>query len=187
MRNTFRQKTTRNKKIPHFFVKNRLISKMFVDLISKLMPANFYITEHIPVADHVYKYLIKKCGSDNYTANRSDLIGQLILSSLGNNHKDVKILKNTFEKTFSVNIKEDALYKNGFYLSVKSGQVFNKMVDKMFREELYSHAIISKRRGEESHLPSMKDFLDVYDITEDDIRLDTLYRDFKRKKESVIN
>lgn len=145
----------------------------------------FSITEHIPVADHVYKYLIKKCGSDTFVANRSHIIGHIVLNSLGK-HNDLSITKPNFTKVFNVVINEKACVRNGFYVGVKSGQVFNNMIDKMFREELFTHLLVAKNLEKEKFFQSLRNFLEVYDITEDDIKYESLYRDFKRKKDHVL-
>lgn len=147
------------------------------------MFSDYSITESIPVANHVYKYLLKKCGSDTYTANRSELIGNIVLSSLGTN-PDISISKTKFKKTFHIVIKDYQYLKAGISLGIKTGQVFNKMIDKMFRDEMYCHIIINSNVSDSQYLDGIRKFLEVYDITEDDIKLESIYRDFKRKKEA---
>ena len=150
------------------------------------MYSDYSITESIPVADHVYKYLLKKCGSDTYIANRSELIGNIVLSSLGTN-PDISISKVKFKKSFNIVIKDYQYLKAGISLGIKSGQVFNKMMDKMFREEMYCHIFINSNLSKDQYLEGIRSFLKVYEITEDDIKLESIYRDFKRKKESLKN
>jgi len=148
------------------------------------MFSDYSITETIPVADHVYKYLLKKCGSDTYVANRSDLIGNIVLSSLGSN-PDLSISKTKYNKVFHIVIKDYQYLKTGIRLGIKTGQVFNKMIDKMFRDELYCHIFINSNLSKEKYLEGIRMFLQVYDITEDDIKLESIYRDFKRKKDEL--
>lgn len=146
------------------------------------MKLDFAITEHIPVSDHVYKFLIKRCGSDTYVATRNDIIGNLVLSSLGKN-SDIKISKSKYTKVFNIVIREYAYLRNGVHLGMKSGQVFNKMVDKLFRDEMYFHVSANAVNSKEQHLEGIRKYLKIYDIEEDDIKLESIYRDFKRKKE----
>lgn len=148
------------------------------------MIADFSITETIPVADHVYKFLVKRTGSDTYVAERTDIIGNIVLSSLGKHH-DLGLTKNKFTKTFKVVIKEDKYLKCGVFLGVKSGQVFNRMIDQLFRDELYHHIQMNANNEKEKCLEGIRNFLAVYDITEDDIKLESIYRDFKRKKSKI--
>lgn len=148
------------------------------------MKVDYSITEHIPVADHVYKFLVKRCGGDVYVATRNDIIGNIILSSLGK-HSDVKLPNNNFSKIFNVVIRESSYVRSGVFVGVKSGHVFNKMIDQLFRDELYHHVHINTSLQKDKCLNGIRNFLKIYDITEDDIKLESLYRDFKRKKESI--
>jgi hypothetical protein len=146
------------------------------------MPVNYSITESIPVADHVYKYLVKRYGSDTVTATRNDIIGNIVLSSL-NRNSDIKLAKPKFNKVFNVVIKENHYLRNGVFIGVKHGQVFNNMVDKLFRDEMYFHVFINNSEDKAKFLEGIRKYLSLYDITEDDIKLESLYRDFKRKKD----
>ena len=148
------------------------------------MNSDYFITEHIPVADHVYKFLLKRCGGSTYIANRNDIIGNIVLSSLGRN-SDIQLSKTNYVKIFNVVIKETAYLRNGIYLGVKSGQVFNKMVDKLFRDEMFFHVFINSIKSKEQFLDGLRKYLELYDITEDDIKLESIYKDFKRKKEEL--
>jgi len=150
------------------------------------MNLDYSITENIPVSDHVYKFLIKRCGGDTYVASRNDIIGNIVLSSLGRN-SDLKISKSKYTKTFNVVIKEYSYLRNGIFLGVKSGQAFNKMIDKLFRDEMYFHVFVNAQSSKDQHLEGIRKYLKIYNIDEDDIKLESIYRDFKRKKEELSN
>jgi len=150
------------------------------------MNLDYSITESIPVSDHVYKFLIKRCGGDTYVASRNDIIGNIVLSSLGRN-ADLKISKSKYTKTFNVVIKEYSYLRNGIFLGVKSGQAFNKMIDKLFRDEMYFHVFVNAQSSKDQHLEGIRKYLKIYNIDEDDIKLESIYRDFKRKKEELAN
>jgi hypothetical protein len=150
------------------------------------MISDYSITENIPVADHVYKYLVHKNGSDTITADRSDIFGIIILSSL-NKNLDLRIQKTSFSKTIKVVIKEHHYLKNGVFVGIKRGQVFNKLFDKMFRNELYAHCKRIKQTHEDNYYKIIRSFLDIYNITEDDLKIETIYRDFKRKKLQIAS
>jgi len=144
---------------------------------------DYSITQNIPVADHVYKYLIKRCGSDELRATRNSVFGSLVLSLQGRNG-DVKPKKSSYTKIFKANISEDGHQRLGMFISSENAQLFNDQVDKMFREELFFHVVINKGIDSRMYMDSIRCFLKVYDITEEDIKLDTIYRDFKRRKEN---
>lgn len=148
------------------------------------MPKDYSITQNIPVAAHVYKYLKKRCGSDHIKASRTTFMGSQILSLLQRN-PDVRPRKTDFGHIFKVTISESHWGKNGMHISGENAQLFNDHIDKMFREELYVHMLMLKCQEKKLYLNSMRSFIEVYGIDEEDIKIDTLYRDFKRKKESL--
>lgn len=149
-------------------------------------PVNFSITQNIPVANHVYKYLMVICGSDHIIANRSTYIGSLILSIQGRNY-DVRMKKSKFTKIFKADITEAYYEKTGMHITKENAQLFNDQIDKKFRDELYRNMLINDHLDEKHFIKSMRRFLEMYRIDEDDIKFDTLHRDFKRKKDELIN
>jgi len=145
---------------------------------------DFSITQHFPVADHVYKYLIKCCGGNHMIASRTTAIGNQVLSLQGRNY-DVKPSNRKFRKIFSVTIPEHYYSKTGMYIDSINAQLFNDQVDRFFREELYRHMLMTNHTEKKHFMKSLRKFLEFYEIGEDDIKLDTLHRDFKRKKKDL--
>ena len=45
---------------------------------------------------------------------------------------------------------------------------------------------MNRELDEKLFLKIMRAYLDFYDITEEDIKIETLYRDFKRKKDELL-
>jgi hypothetical protein len=144
-------------------------------------PAEYAITQHIPVADHVYKYLLKRCGTDHIKASRVTFLGSLLLSLQSRNY-DVTPADKKFTKVFSVTIPQHKYDKLGMHITPQIALLFNDQIDKMFRDEMFCHILINKNVDKKMFKKSMEIFLEVYQIDEDDLRMDTLYRDFKRKK-----
>ncbi|MCT8340512.1 hypothetical protein MG296_10640 [Flavobacteriaceae bacterium TK19130] len=147
------------------------------------MASKFSITQHFPVSSHVYKYLIRRCGSDTIEASRKSFIGSFVLS-LHNRNYDIALSNSDegLDYTFNVIIPMHKYEKVGMHITLENSQLFNNQLDKMFRDELFCHLIINKSREKKTYMKSLRSFLDVYNITEDDIKQETLYRDFKRKK-----
>ena len=143
------------------------------------------ITQNIPVANHVYKYLKVICGTDHIVANRSSYIGSLILSIQGRNY-DVRCSKKKYTKIFRAEVSEAYYGKTGLVITRENAELFNDQVDKRFRDELYRNMLINDHLNEKLFLQSMRRYLDLFDINEDDIKIETLYRDFKRKKDDIL-
>ena len=155
--------------------------------MSQITPqVDFSVTQEIPVSDHVYKYLLKLCGGDKIDANRSTYVGSLILSLQGRNY-DVRPSKKKFTKLFKARISETYYAKTGLHITSENALLFNDQIDKKFRDELYRNMLMNRHLDEKLFLKSMRAYLDFYDITEDDIKVESLYRDFKRKKEDLLS
>lgn len=149
-------------------------------------PVDFSIVQNIPVSDHVYKYLLKLCGSDHIDASRSTYIGSLVLSLQGRNC-DVRPGKKKYTKLFKARISESYYSKTGLHITSENAQLFNEQIDKKFRDELFRNMLMNSHLEEKLFLKSMRTYLDFYDITEDDIKVESLYRDFKRKKDHILS
>ncbi len=143
--------------------------------------SSFSITYKFPVSRHVYKYLVCKTGTDNAIATRKNFVGSILLCMLSPNedleHETVKD-----SKVFKVTVHDEFYLQNGQYISPKIANAFNSVFDKCFREELFSHCFCAKIKCEDTFLNAMRAFMKEYRLTEDDFELDSLYRDFKRRK-----
>lgn len=149
------------------------------------MSASFFVTNHIPVPDHVYKFLLKRCGTNHITATRHTFIGSLTLTLLTKNN-DVKVSSTpNSSKIFKVDIHEQHFKKLGHSFTSRSAKLFNDQIDAMFRDELYYYAILNKVNNKKLYAQSIRAFLEMYDITENDIKIETLIKGFNRKKSKI--
>lgn len=147
---------------------------------------SYSITHQLPVSPHVYKYLTATCGSDHIKASRKSWIGNLVLDIQTKDFK-YKPLTSKMDHIFKVTITEHDFNHLGTNITPKSAKVFNKTIDMIFREKLYEHALIANRINGIPIMKYLEGSLEIYDITEDDLKFDTLYRDFKRKKDHILN
>lgn len=72
----------------------------------------------------------------------------------------------------------------GAFISDYEHVLFNRIADGVFREKLYSHVMAAKMYSNITYIESISDFLSMYDISEDEIDIDTLVRDFQRKQKN---
>lgn len=149
------------------------------------MTDNFSIQINIPVKNYVFKYLTVKYGEGVVKASRNTVIGSIILSMLSGNG-DVKPSNDIRESnSFKVIVTEYQYLRNGVFIDNRTVKVFNQLVDSMLKEELYCHMIINKFTHDSQYMDCVRNFLSVYDITEDDLKLESVYRDFKRKRDAI--
>lgn len=146
------------------------------------------ITIHLPVTPAIKKYMIGKFGKD-YIINMDDWFGNMIINMLENksnkhyntSNRDVGSKTDTYAINFSVSTSE----KNGVRIIPQHEAAIFNIVDKIFREELYSQALINKKNYLIDYQTTISNILDSYDISDDELSYDALKRDFHRKKEKL--
>jgi len=146
------------------------------------------ITIHLPVTPAIKKYMIGKFGKD-YIINMDDWFGNMVINMLENkSHKfyntsdrDSMKKSETYDISFSLSTAE----KNGVKIIPQHEVAIFNIVDKIFREELYSQALINKKNYLIDFQTTISNILDSYDISDDELSYDALKRDFHRKKEKL--
>lgn len=146
-----------------------------------------YTSIYFPVKPHVFKYLVYRFGESFTYANNSTL-APIIKSTICTTTKsNTKIFISDFK--YQVNLTEYYFNKFNVVFSRAKLYDFNLDVDRLFREELFQFMILSKNIYNHSYKSTLKDFLEKLNITENDIKLETLLKDFTRKSaenDSVI-
>jgi len=135
------------------------------------------ITVHFPVKPHVYKYLQTKCG-EKLIVSKNNLFGSIVLDILSKNYSDLQAVNDNF--TFPVDISVRYMEKMGFYIDPKIIRKFNTRIDDIFREEMRAYVRISFRLNHIRKETALKQFLSDYNITEEDIKFETLVKDILR-------
>lgn len=145
----------------------------------------YLFTHQILVSPHVKKYLTIMYG-ESYHLSQKDSIGIAILSFL---QKDFKLIdhdisdsseskKVSYPVTFSYHV-----FKNqGHSISHKQNLIIGSMLDKYFREQMYTFTLLHAIGKKSQWKDCMKKFLKIFDITEDDFELESFYKDFRRHK-----
>lgn len=137
----------------------------------------------LPVAPHVLKYLRFKYGQDPYDVCRDDLVGLLVHSLLDRMPSDLNLDPNSSGNVFRVQVGPKHRNTKGVFISKESAEVFNKAVDLEFREMLYQHVESGKRvKPKVKVKPLVQEFLEERGITEDDLKLETIMRQYRRIK-----
>jgi hypothetical protein len=133
---------------------------------------------HFPVKPHIYKYLQNKIG-EKLVVTKFDFFGGMVLDILTKKYSDLESVTNTL--TFPVEVSFSYMEKMGIYIDGRVIRKFNSRVDAMFREEMRGFANINYNANQTPKETSLKLFLFQYNIDEDDIKFETLVKDFKRK------
>lgn len=136
------------------------------------------IVVHFPVSPHVYKYLQNKCG-EKLEVTKNCLFGSIILDIMSKKYSDLLAVPDDY--TYPVEISLGYLEKMGFYIDAKVLRKFNARVDKIFREEMRTIAQVNYDFNQIPKEKSLKQFLVFYNISEEEIKLETLIKDLRRK------
>jgi len=144
------------------------------------------ITVDFPVKRYLRKYLQTKYGTNLLVASRSNALGYLVIALL-NRTPDEPVVKDTYDDVFAVRVPESIYTSNGLYITGKQMVMFNKIVDKLFREELFHYIMMAHRFHGQKFSYALNEFLNYYGINEDDINSESLLKDFKRRKIKMMN
>lgn len=131
----------------------------------------------IPVKKYVLKYLIKRYGT-LHTVSKTSLIGSLVLVALEN--KVEKPDKHIPAKhQYSVSLPEFYFNTKGHTIPRNKLQYLGNCLEVLFKEDMRAYLELQVRKGLKAQ-PELKLFLQAYDITEDDIKLESLYKNWQR-------
>jgi len=140
------------------------------------------VVVNFPVRPHVYKYLQTKVG-EKLNVTKSDFFGGLVLDILSKNYSDLQVV--TYEYTFPVEISVRYMERMGIYIDSKIIRKFNTRVDDVFREEMRTYCGINFRANNIPMERSLKQFLFNYNLSEDDIKFETLVKDLRRSNKGT--
>ncbi|MEN9907160.1 MAG: hypothetical protein RLZZ540_301 [Bacteroidota bacterium] len=141
------------------------------------MSSKSAVVINFPVKPHIYKYLQKKVG-EKLVVTKFCFFGGMVLDILTKKYSDLEVINDTY--TFPVEISFSYMEKMGIYIDNRVAKKFNSRVDSMFREEMRGFVTTNFLANNIPKETSLAQFLTTYDIYEDDIKFETLVKDFKR-------
>lgn len=139
------------------------------------------ITIEIPVSPHVNKFLNIMYGN-NYILDTRSTLGKAIFVLLQKKVKLVKINPEVNNSIFKIKIPDIRTKLGGCYIHQNNINMISQYCDRYFRDILYMNTLIQSVHESENIKKGMRRVLEVFDISEEDIALDSLYRDFMRKR-----
>lgn len=136
------------------------------------------ITISIPVKAHIKKYLLKKYGSLHKVSKKS-FIGLLVLELL--NTKIEQPDRNFLNQDkYELIIPEYYFNTKGFNLNQNKTKFLGVCLEKLFFEDFYSFVDMELIKGTGNAYQSTALFLKVFDISENEIKLESMYRNYQR-------
>lgn len=135
------------------------------------------IVINFPVQPHVYKYLQSKVG-ESMTVSKHTLWGNIVLDILSKKHCDLK--HPNHELTYPVHISMKYVRDYGVYLNENTAGKFNKQINRFFREEMRTFVFVTNANFNVPKDECLRRFLNHFNISEDDIKFETLKKDLIR-------
>lgn len=130
-----------------------------------------------PVEAHVRKFLIRSFGSA-HVATKNTLLGMLVLHSLDNTYAKMdKEISDHFR--YTVLVPEYYLNKCGHTLPRNTQHHLSEVCTRIFNMSLFEHLDLIAFEGKKVY-PALRSFLKRYNITEDDMKVESLYKAYQR-------
>lgn len=138
----------------------------------------------IPVKKHVKKYLIKKYG-EVHTISKKTFLGLLLLELISNEADTSDIDFKGYEK-YNMDLPELYFNTKGFSINRKKLKFLGVCLERLFFEDFYNFVDVELAKGKANAWQSVKLFLCLYNISENDMKLESMYRNYQRHCDEKI-
>lgn len=151
-----------------------------------------FISITIPVKPHIKKYISVRYGVE-HTLTKKSLLGILLFNILDKKTPRPSQNFTVFSEKYTIQISKQYFYERGFEISKRKKQFLAICLEKLFIEDFYSHIDISVSKMGLTAAESMRFFLDQYEITENEVKYESLYKkyqrhcNFKIKSKKIVN
>lgn len=138
----------------------------------------------IPVKTHVKKYLQKRYGTV-HTITKKSFIGLFLLNIL-----EKKIEKPTLDHVtndkYELTIPESYFSTKGFTIPQSKLKFISICLERLFLEDFYNAIDIDMQKANPNAMQSIKFFLKYYNISENELKLESMYRNYQRYSDEKI-
>lgn len=139
---------------------------------------------YIPVKKPVKKYLIRKYG-EIHTISKKSFLGLLLLDLISKDADTSDIDFKGLEK-YCIDLPEMYFNTKGYNINRKKVRFLGVCLERLFFEDFYSFVDVELAKGTNNAWKSVKLFLDLYDINENEIKLESMYRNYQRHCDEKI-
>lgn len=145
------------------------------------------ITIDIPVSKAAKKYLTSQFG-DRFEVSPVSQLGITILALLSKTPQSVRneYTGVKYPERYSLYITEEQMNRDGCWLTKKSMMIIASQIEQDMRDFLFKHTLLIARSQPSMYKETMRNALDAFNITEEDLSLSAIMKDFDRKKDSQL-
>jgi len=130
----------------------------------------------IPLKAHVKKYAIWHLGNTPDYASKKNIVGLMVYASLDPVSPDWRPDNNDETLELKVYRPNSPVTARGLVITTKKVKLLEDMLDSMFMNELFSYILIKQLEQGWNKRKSMRKFLQKYNITEQEMPLQTLVK-----------
>jgi len=139
------------------------------------------VAVHIPCKVHVKKYLIGRYGS-HHTMSKKSLLGTLLFHVLDKNCPKAEIKLDQYREKYDIMVPEFYFKSRGYHIGYKKKHYLAVCFEKIFFEDMLQSIEIGVSQYQARPIDAMRRFLKKYDINENDVNFDSIYRQYQREK-----
>lgn len=143
------------------------------------------IVIQIPVKIHVKKYLIKRYGTV-HQLSKTTFMGLLFIQLLDKTiAKQEKLYKKTMAM-YDIEVPEYYFNTKGYHVDEDKLRLFSICLEKLFIEDFYFFVDHELLKPHANAYKAVVLFFSIYDITEGDLKLESMYRKYQRYSDENI-
>jgi hypothetical protein len=133
---------------------------------------------HIPVKNHVKKFLIKRYGAIHKVSKKT-FIGLFLLQLL-EKRVDKPEKESSNECFYEIEVPEYYFNKNGYSIDANKLKFLSVCLERLFIEDFNTFVDNELSKGSMTATKAIRLFFSIYSITENDLNFDSVYRNYQR-------
>ena len=151
----------------------------FLNYLWDMKQKPLYISIMIPVKPHVKKFIEVKYGQ-THTLTTKSYLGLLLFNVLDKNAQPLDHDFKSFGDQYEIKISRQYLYEHGYNVSPVKRQFLSLCMERLFIEEFYEFVDIHVSSIGFGAAKSIRLFLEKYNLTENEINYETMYKKYQR-------
>lgn len=149
------------------------------------MAENLLVTVHIPCKVHIKKYLTARYG-ESHTMSKRSLIGTLLFHILDKETPRAQVELADYKCKYDILIPQYYFNSRGHSIGWKKKHYLSVCFEKIFYEDMLLFIELAKSEMKVKPIDAIRSFLKKYNITENDVNFDSIYRQYQREKKTKI-
>lgn len=151
-----------------------------------------FISIKIPVKPHIKRYISVRYGIE-HTLTKKSLLGILIFNILDKKTEKPDQSFSDYTEKYIIQISQQYFYESGFQISLRKRRFLAICLEKLFIEDFCAYIDIAVSKMNITAAESMRIFLDQYGITENEVKFESLYKQYQRhsnfsiKAKKIVN